>query len=95
MAQWLRNTTSIHEDGGFNHWPHSVGRGSGIAMSGGVGCRCGSDPTLASSYNSDSTPSLGTSMCCEFGHKKTEKKKKRERDLGSHFSRWFCCSKRK
>ena len=27
-------------------WPPSVGSGSGIAVTYGVGCRCGSDPTL-------------------------------------------------
>ena len=31
--------------------------------------------TEASSYSSDSTPSLGTSMCCRCSHKKKEKKK--------------------
>ena len=32
--------------GGFDPWPRSVGQGSGIAMSCGVGCRCSSDPPL-------------------------------------------------
>ena len=40
------NTTSIHEDVGSNPWPPSVGRGSGIAVSCGIGRRRGSDPTL-------------------------------------------------
>ena len=31
---------------GFNPWPYSVGRGSGIAVSCGVGRRCGSDVVL-------------------------------------------------
>ena len=30
----------------FHPWPHSVGYGCGVAMSGGVGHRCGSDPTM-------------------------------------------------
>ena len=30
----------------FDPWPHSVGRGSGFAMSCGIGHRRGSDPTL-------------------------------------------------
>ena len=30
----------------FNPWPHSLGWGSGIAVSCGVGCRCGLDPML-------------------------------------------------
>ena len=35
MAQWL-----------MNPWPHSFGQGSGIAVSCGIGCRCGLDPEL-------------------------------------------------
>ena len=35
-------------------------------------CGCG----VGSSYSSDSTPSLGTSVCGEFGPKKEKKKKK-------------------
>ena len=31
---------------GFDPWPLSVGEGSGVAISCGVGCRCGSDPEL-------------------------------------------------
>ena len=27
-------------------WPHSMGEGSSVAVSSGVGCRCGWDPTL-------------------------------------------------
>ena len=30
----------------FNPWPHSVGRGSGVAVSYGVGHRRSSDPVL-------------------------------------------------
>ena len=30
----------------FDPWPCSVGEGSGVALSGGVGCRCGLDPVL-------------------------------------------------
>ena len=37
--------TSIHEVE-FNPWPCSVGRGSGIAVSRDVGCRCSLDPML-------------------------------------------------
>ena len=47
MAQWLMNTTTrIHEGRGVDPWPFSVGSGSGVAMRGGVGRRCGSDPRL-------------------------------------------------
>ena len=34
---------------------------------------------VAGSYSSDSTPSLGTPICCECGPKKTKKKKKRKK----------------
>ena len=48
-------------------------------MSCGVGCRCGSDPASlwlqASSYSSDSPPSLGTSIGHRGGPKKKAKKK--------------------
>ena len=37
------NLTSNHEVAGFDPWPRSVGEGSHVAMSCGVGCRCGSD----------------------------------------------------
>ena len=30
----------------FDPWPHSVGWGSGVPVSSGVGRRCGSDPAL-------------------------------------------------
>ena len=38
------NPTSIHEDAGFDPWPHSVGQGSSIAVSYGVGHRRSLDP---------------------------------------------------
>ena len=38
MAQQLTNPTRIHEEGhGFHSWPCSVGYGSGIAVTCGVG----------------------------------------------------------
>ena len=47
VAQWLMNLNNIHEDMGLIHpWPDSVGEGSGIAVSCGVGCRCVLDPAL-------------------------------------------------
>ena len=39
MALWLMNPTRIHEDVGLIPWPHSVGQGSGVAVSCGVGHR--------------------------------------------------------
>ena len=38
------NLTSNHED----PWPHSMGRGSSVALNGSVGHRHGSDPALLS-----------------------------------------------
>ena len=46
MAQRLTNPTRNHEVARFDPWPHSVGYGSGIAVSCGVGYRHGSDPEL-------------------------------------------------
>ena len=40
------NLTSIHEDAGFHPWPHSVGQGSSVAMSCGLGYGCSLDPSL-------------------------------------------------
>ena len=51
-------------------------------MSYSVGCRCGSDPALLWlwhrlwRYSANSTPRLGTSICCVCSPKKTKKKKK-------------------
>ena len=46
MAQWFTNPARNLEVAGFDPWPCSVGQGSSIAVSCGVGRRCGLDPEL-------------------------------------------------
>ena len=57
-------------------WPRSVGHGSGVAVSSGVGHRHGSALALveAGSCSSNLTPSLGTSICYECSPKKSKMK---------------------
>ena len=43
MAQWLTNHEVV---GSIDPWPRSVGSGSGVAVSCGVGRRHSSDPEL-------------------------------------------------
>ena len=74
------NLTSNHEDtgsiSGLTQW------GSGVAVSGDVGLRSGLDLALLwlwlAAVAPNSTPSLGTSICCRCGPEKTKKKKKRQ-----------------
>ena len=83
-----RNQTGQHIRGyGLDPWPHSVGWGSGVAVSCGVGRRrCRSQTQLGSwvavawagSYSSDSTPSLGTSIYHKYGPKRAKNLKKKK-----------------
>ena len=76
MSQWLTNSTSIHEDMGLIPGPVS---GSRIQRCHELWCRLEthlrSRVAVAGNYSSNSTPSLGTSICCGCGPKKTKKTK--------------------
>ena len=73
------------QSGRFNPWPHSVGRGSGVAMSRGVGHRCGSDPKLIWYMLAAIAPIQplvwGMSICRMFSPKKHKKKRKEKKKV--------------
>ena len=86
LLLWLSgNKSNYYPWGcGFDPWPHSVGWGSGIVMSlvtdaAGIPRHCGCG--VARSCSSNSTPSLGTSICCECGPKKTKTKQNKKKCL--------------
>jgi len=68
----------------FDPWPHSVGWGSGVAVSCGVGCRCGSDLALlwlwCRSAATAPIPPLAWELPYATGAalKKTERKRRKE-----------------
>ena len=70
----------------FDPWPHSVGWGSRNAVICGVGRRYSLDLAMLwhrlAAVISNSTPSLGTSICCGFSLKKGGEKKKNMVPIG-------------
>ena len=86
MAQRLTNLTSIHKDRGLIQASLS---GLRICCCSELWCRSQTWRVslvavalgLASSYSSDWTPSLETSVCCGYGPKKTKKKKKKKSNM--------------
>ena len=45
-AQWVKNAKECPWGSGFDPWPHSLGKGSGVSAGCSTGHRCGSDPVL-------------------------------------------------
>ena len=87
MAQWLTNqTSSIRRRS--DPWPCSVGRGSSVAMSCGVGCRCNLDPVLLWLWCRPAVAALIQPLAweppdatCAALKKKKKKKKKKEKKI--------------
>ena len=84
VAQWLTNPTSNHEDAGSFlvslsglriWWCHELwGR-----LQTQLGSRIAVAMAKAGGYSSNWTPSLGISICCRWGPKKTKKKRQLSR----------------
>jgi len=84
VAQWLMNPTGNHGVVGFDPWPRSVGWGSGVAVSRGVGCRRGLDPALLWLWRRPEATALIGPLAWkpspgECGPRKEKKKKKIEK----------------
>ena len=83
MAQWLTNPTRNQEDEGSVPGPRSVGEGSSVAVSCGVGRRHGSDPSLLWLWCRPVAVALIRPLAWELPHaagtaQKTNKQTKRE-----------------
>ena len=81
MVQQVKNATSINKDvvsiPGLNQWVkdcREVWCRSKMRLRSHIAVAL----TQASSYSSNSTPSLGTSICCKCSPKKIKKKKKKK-----------------
>ena len=76
----------------YDPWPRSVGLGTGVAVSCGVGCRCGLDLVLPGLWYRVATPTPIQPLAWELPHaagaalksKKTKTKNKRKRKVLKH-----------
>ena len=88
----------------FDSWPHSVGKGSGIAVREGVGHRCSSDPTLLWLWHrlvaAAPIQPLAWELSCAAGVALKRQKKRKKKILSSGVSWWlsglrichyYCC----
>ena len=76
------NPTSTHED--FDPFPHSVGKGSDVALSCGIGHRHGLDPALLWLWRRPAATAsiwpLAWEIPCATGAARQKKKRERERE---------------
>ena len=74
FTQWVKDLLWREQWCRLQMWP-----GSGVAMA----------VVQSSSYSSDLTPGLGTSVCCACGPKETEKKKKKKKERKKNSSLYY------